>query len=377
MAATGNEAVQFARDLGKVLLVHCIECHGEQNPRANFSVNTFARLLNGGDSGAVIVPGKSAESLLIKKLRGTAGERMPLNKPALPEETIARFESWIASGARFDGADAAAPLEFTVALVAARNASHDELRASRAELATRNWRLILPDALNEVEETDNVLVRGAVAKVLLAEVAKVADEQVVRLAKPFKAPKGQPFVKGRVTLYVFDKRYDYGEVGTMLEKREIPSDWLGHWQFTGVDAYGCVLIVGDRVPATLVAEQLAGVYVASLGKVPRWFAEGSARAAVAALDRQDPRVKKWDASAGTILKSLEKPEAFLTSDLPADQQDVLSYSFVRYLMSQSNRYAELLAALRGGADFDKAFAEVYRGSPASLVPTWANRARRK
>ena len=375
--ATGQEEVQFARDLGKVLLEHCVQCHGEQNPRANFSVSTYARLLAGGDSGPVIVPDKPAESLLVKKLRGMAGERMPLNKPALPEETIVGFEKWIAEGARFDGDDAAAPLEFTVALVAAKNASHDELRASRADLAARNWRLVLPDARNDHEETEHVLVYGTVARVVLAEVAKVADEQTARLARLFKTPKGQPFVKGGVTLYVFDKHYDYGEIGTMLEKRQIPEEWRGHWQYNGVDAYGCVLLEGDQVPASLVAQQLAGAYVASLGKVPRWFAEGSARAAAATIDRQDPRVKSWDDQVGEILKSTDKPAAFLTGELSPESSDVLSYSFVKYLLAQSSRYTQLLAALRSGTDFDKAFVEAYRDSPAAFVPTWANRAGRR
>ena len=61
-------------------------------------------------------------------------------------------------------------------------------------------------------------------------------------------PADRSLVKGRLTLYVFDKRYDYGEVGTMLERREIPASWRGHWRYTGVDAYGCVLLTGTKRP---------------------------------------------------------------------------------------------------------------------------------
>ncbi len=219
---------------------------------------------------------------------------------------------------------------------------------------------------------------GTVARVVLAEVAKVADEQTARLAKLFKTPKGQPFVKGGVTLYVFDKRYDYGEIGTMLEKRQIPEEWRGHWQYNGVDAYGCVLLEGDQVPASLVAQQLAGAYVASLGKVPRWFAEGSGtRGGSHDRSARYARVKRWDDQVGEILKSTDKPAAFLTGELSPESSDVLSYSFVKYLLAQSSRYTQLLAALRSGTDFDKAFVEAYRDSPAALAPTWANRAGRR
>ncbi len=96
--------MQFARDLGSVLLEHCVRCHGEQNPRVPIQRGTFARLLTGGDSGPVIVPGKPADSLLVKKLRGMAGgERMPLDKSPWPEETIVGFEKWIAEGADSTG----------------------------------------------------------------------------------------------------------------------------------------------------------------------------------------------------------------------------------------------------------------------------------
>ena len=57
------------------------------------------------------MPGKPSESLLVRKLKGMAGDRMPLNKPALPDDVIAKFEKWVATGARFDGPDPAVPRE--------------------------------------------------------------------------------------------------------------------------------------------------------------------------------------------------------------------------------------------------------------------------
>jgi hypothetical protein len=372
--ASSKDEVQFCRDLGKVLVEQCLGCHGTQNQGNNLSFNTFDSLLRGGDSGAPLVPGKPGESLLVQKLRGMAGERMPLNRPALPEETIAKFEKWIALGARFDGADPAAPTDETVALVIALGATHDELSASRAELAAKNWRLILPDATTEAQQTTQVLVYGSPSPVVLAEVAKVADEQAARLAALFKRPADRPLIKGRLTLYVFLKRYEYGEVGVMIERREIPPQWQGHWRYTGVDAYGCILLDGDNVPPGLVAQQIAGAYIASLGKVPAWFAEGSARALAAKLDRKDERAKQWDEAAARILQSAETPEAFLSGELAPEDSDVLSYAFVRHLMTGWNRYASLAAALHDGTSFDEAFRANFRATPAELVDQWQKRA---
>ena len=211
-----------------------------------------------------------------------------------------------------------------------------QLSASRAQLAAKNWRLILPDGKSTIRETPNVLVYGNVSAELLTEVAQVADEQTAKLAKFFKQPADAPLVKGRLTLYVFDKRYDYGEVGTMLEHREIPSAWQGHWRSTGVDAYGCLLITGDRVPAGLVAQQIAGAYIAGLGTIPRWFAEGTARAVAAKADAKDPRIKLWDDQVSRIVQAADKPEAFLSGDLPSEACDILSYSFARLLMNSAH-----------------------------------------
>jgi len=373
VAATGKEDVQFARDLGGILLANCRRCHGEDNPRNGFSIETFNRLLSGGDSGPVVVPRKGAESLLIKKLRGQAGARMPLDEPPLPDEQIAKFEKWIDSGAKFDGADAAAPLTDTVEQAIASGETHEQLSRRRAALAEKNWRLVSPDSKPRQEETDDFLVYGAVSPEVLAGVARVADEQASRLRKFFKTPSDARFIHGRMTLFVFDKRYDYGEVGAMLERREIPATWRGHWTFTPANAYGCLLIAGDKVSPGLVAQQLAATYVASRGNSPRWFAEGVGRAIAARVEPKDSRIKLWDDQVSRIVAASPKPEAFLTGGLAPEDADILSYAFVRHLMQQTSRFAALMAALDAGTSFNAAFAKAYGASPEALAGPWSQR----
>src|SRR5262249_12447973 len=128
------------------------------------------------------------------------------------------------------GADPAASLADVVATASAASATHEELSRTRAELAKKNWQLILPDREAKTEQTSDFLLMGAVDPQTLAEVGRLAEEQAAKVRKLFKLPADQPLVKGRLTLFVFDKRYDYGEVGTMLERREIPATWRGHWR---------------------------------------------------------------------------------------------------------------------------------------------------
>ncbi len=376
--ATGKESVLFSRDIASTLATNCLACHGDEDARKNFSLATFGRLLQGGESGPPIVPGKPRESLLVKKLRGMAGPRMPFEKPPLTEETIAKIERWIALGAKFDGPSPTAQLEQIAAGGAASSATHDELSRTRSQLAASNWRLFLPDVKPNQYETPQVLVYGSLSREILADVAQVADQQAARLQKLFKVPADEPLIKGRATLFAFDKRYDYGEVGAMLEHREIPSTCRGHWRRDGADAYACVLLTSDATAAPgLVAQQLAGLYLSGLGQIPRWYAEGTARAIAARVEPKDPRVKLWDDQVPRILSSNGKPAAFLTEGLPPEDNDILSYSYCRFLLTNANRHAALVAALQQKEPFDAAFSKAYGAPPADLVDPWLTRATKR
>ncbi|MGC4007278.1 MAG: hypothetical protein QM811_30775 [Pirellulales bacterium] len=139
MAATGKETVSFAKDVAPILAESCYDCHGGgQQLSGALSFATIGGLLKGGDSGNVLTPGKPADSLLVKKIKGTAGDRMPLRKPALSDKQIALFEKWIAEGAKYDGGDTTLNVVRLVAMVRAKNATHDELMKAPPDAATTN-----------------------------------------------------------------------------------------------------------------------------------------------------------------------------------------------------------------------------------------------
>ncbi|MBD3674158.1 MAG: DUF1553 domain-containing protein [Planctomycetaceae bacterium] len=86
----------------KPLLEHkCYACHGALKQQGSLRVDTANSLLQGGDSGSLIEPGKPEESLLIDVLTGDAGFRMPPaneGAPLSPEE-IDLIRDWIEAGA--------------------------------------------------------------------------------------------------------------------------------------------------------------------------------------------------------------------------------------------------------------------------------------
>ncbi len=93
----------FEKKIRPVLTDHCANCHSadaEKNKKlkGNLFLDTRDGLLKGGDTGPAIVPGKPAESLLLKSLHYGDELKMP-PKGKLPDAVITDFEKWIAMGA--------------------------------------------------------------------------------------------------------------------------------------------------------------------------------------------------------------------------------------------------------------------------------------
>jgi cytochrome c553 len=93
-------ALDFARDVQPILAKHCVSCHGPDKQRGGLRLDRSTDALKGGDSGTAIVPGKSADSLLLKKiLLEDASERMPPNRDPLSANDVRILRAWIDAGA--------------------------------------------------------------------------------------------------------------------------------------------------------------------------------------------------------------------------------------------------------------------------------------
>lgn len=93
--------VHFEREVAPILARHCGACHGAKKTESGLRLDLRAGILAGGESGApAVVPGKSAESLLLRRVMATGDEeRMPPEGPPVPVEEVAILARWIDEGA--------------------------------------------------------------------------------------------------------------------------------------------------------------------------------------------------------------------------------------------------------------------------------------
>ena len=89
-------AVTYERDVSPLLNHSCAKCHGDAMAMAGLKLNSEAAVLEGGKSGPAIVPGKSGDSLLIKRVLGlNDAPRMPMGGDPLTHDQVALLQQWI------------------------------------------------------------------------------------------------------------------------------------------------------------------------------------------------------------------------------------------------------------------------------------------
>jgi Tol biopolymer transport system component len=96
----------FMRDVAPILVRNCIACHNPKKSEGKYVMTTFAQLAKGGKQGEgiTLVPGKPDESYLIDLIQLDAEPRMPYKLDPLSLDEIKTLDSWVAQGAKYDGA---------------------------------------------------------------------------------------------------------------------------------------------------------------------------------------------------------------------------------------------------------------------------------
>ncbi len=389
--ATGKETVSFAGDVAPLLVANCNGCHiSAMQNRGGLRMDTFAQILRGGDSGEIIMPGRSADSLLIKKLKGEGieGARMPAGgRPPLADQSIQLIAKWIDEGATLDGASATQPITVMSQLAWAANASAAEMTEKRAELADKNVKLASAGATVNSQATDHFRVVGTASQGTVELVAQQAEAHMKVVRGIVSGGDADEFyhgkAHGKATIFVFPRRYDYSEFAKMVESRSLPSGWTSHWKFDGIDGYLAVVATErdeeETISARLLSPLMSLAVATRGGDIPRWFAEGigAAMAARKTGDRDRDAKLKREAETSEAIAAMTDAKSFLTGKLSPSQSDRIGAALAESMLDRGRRKSldACLRLLAEGQGFDAAFSQAFRYPVATYIENWLKWAR--
>lgn len=102
---TRNSPVGFYRDILPILKANCIACHNKTTTKADLNMETPELMIQGGESGPSILPGKGMESLLLQASAHMSESAMPpkSNKVGavnLTPQELGLLKLWIDEGAQ-------------------------------------------------------------------------------------------------------------------------------------------------------------------------------------------------------------------------------------------------------------------------------------
>lgn len=363
---TGKESVSFGVHVAPVLLQHCGRCHMSRNPRGNFNMSQFRTFIRGGDSGAPVQAGNSANSTLIKRLRGIGGDVMP---PAgkLNDSVINNIAKWIDEGARFDPADNNLPMQAVASKGKSAALNHSELVSFRNKEAERIWKLVMSDIEPQRAASEKFQLMGTPTEEGLDVVAIEADSIAEKISKELGTESRDHFIRGNGNIFIVTRRYDFGEFGKMLLRREFPRKLQAYWNHNGTIAYSAILKTQDKSiddVRVVMTRQLTSMHVADLAPgIPRWFADGMGFRVAAEMYKKDPTVQAWQKDAVAAAKSMNRIDDFLKNRMDEDKSGLVSFLFVGQLKSNRSRFKKLMQGLKDGKEFNAVFAKVYGSTP--------------
>lgn len=97
-----GEPIDFVRQVQPILKRNCVRCHGPEKQKGDYRVDIRKTALSGGESYSPnIIPGKSADSPLIKFVAGTGDLTMPPEGDRISAADLSILRTWIDQGAKW------------------------------------------------------------------------------------------------------------------------------------------------------------------------------------------------------------------------------------------------------------------------------------
>ncbi|MDP4583324.1 MAG: hypothetical protein NWT04_05340 [Verrucomicrobiales bacterium] len=295
--------IDYHTDIAPLLRDYCAGCHNGGDYEGGLSVETFAELMEGGESDdkAILVPGKPNESYLLQTILHTAKPVMPPKKEPQPTPAeVALLTRWITEGAKGPAEDSDISIlsTLTVPRIEPSGKGAEAITAAafspdgKSEAIARFGRIELREA-----GSDKVTTTLALAGMKINAIHFSSDG--TRLV----AASGITGLKGEATIWDLKT----GEILTAL----------------GADEHRDILFDAEFSPdGTLLAtagyDQIIHLWEIDSGELLRSFPSHngaiydlafSSDGAVLASASGDGTCKIWQVATGERLDTLNQPEA--------------------------------------------------------------------
>lgn len=211
----------FEMEVRPLLAQHCLECHSAESQKGMLRLDSRAAILKGGESEEPgLIPGDSAESLLISAVKYESYEMPPGGK--LSDKEIATLEKWIEMGAPWPGGEDS--------LIVRRD-------SDRITEEDRKWWAVQPVTHPNVpddgagwsrNEVDHFVARK-LKEAGLHPAPEAEREELVRRA--YFDLHGLPPTPDQIQAFVNDDRSDAWSrlIDELLESPRYGERWAQHW----------------------------------------------------------------------------------------------------------------------------------------------------
>ena len=220
------DAAFFETKVRPLLIARCVECHGSEEPKSGFRLDSRDAILTGGESGPAAVAGKPDKSLLIDVIGYRNSIQMP-PKAKLPEAEIATLTEWVRRGLPWPNSSPSAP-----STAAPATAPMDFTEEQKAFWA---FQPVKREGPSDVK--NSAWVRSPIDQFLLAEleakglsVSPEADRRTM-MRRVTLDLIGLPPTPAEVAEFVDDKSPDALErvVDRLLASPRYGERWARHW----------------------------------------------------------------------------------------------------------------------------------------------------
>jgi len=215
LSSSSRAELSFQKDIQPLFAERCVSCHGPEKQKGGLRLDRKTAAFAGGDSGKVIVPGKSSDSLLIKNVSGLNPDSiMPPKGERLSLSQIQKLREWIDAGAFWPDS-----IMIGTDLKSGHWSFRAPMRLAIPQVRNKRWvRNPIDHFILSRLERENILPSPEADKITLLR--RVSFDLI-----------GLPPTPAEVTAFLADGRPDAyeGVVDRLLRSPHFGEKWGRHW----------------------------------------------------------------------------------------------------------------------------------------------------